>query len=98
MVTARISDPDDPTSTLKVVLDYGNVGGYSGRVTMKYDASRGVFTYQLPAIKASNATPDGGDLSATITVMDSTPVTRRPATDHTAIAPVDACLGPIQNN
>ena len=56
------------------------------------DASRGVFTYQLPAIKASNATPDGGDLSATITVMDSTTATRRPANDHTAIAPSTRAL------
>jgi hypothetical protein len=35
---------------LKVMLSYAAGTSYYGNVTMTYDASRGVFTYRLPAV------------------------------------------------
>jgi hypothetical protein len=94
-VTARVSDPDDATSTLVVHLTYGTIGSYEGEVRMKYDASLDAFTYELPPVQGGD-TRQGGDILASITVQDPSGLEPRPSAGG-AITVVDDC-GPTITN
>jgi hypothetical protein len=85
---ARCS-PDDAVST----LTYSASNSYGAIVTMKYNASRGVFTYRLPPVKGKSV-EQAGSLRAAIAVHDRAGNTPRPTI---VTASLDICGPPIKN-
>jgi hypothetical protein len=97
VVTAKVTDADDPPTALQVTLGYYLSGTYQGNVRMRYDAGRGLFVYQLPAVDASAGlnTMNGGHLGVTILARDPAGLEPRPQSD--AVATVEGCPPPIGN-
>ena len=95
-MTVRASDPDDAVTSLDVRLQYYVSNSYQGEVRMNYDASRHLFSYQLPAVETRDVGLQGGFLEVVVTVTDPSGLVPRPTAPPGV--PIDSCMGTIGNS
>lgn len=79
-ITARVTDPDDSPTSLKVRLDYSFEAqpNYTNQVTLSYSANAKAFAYTLPAFTENIAKGEAGHISVTVTVQDPSGAGPRP--------------------
>jgi len=92
-VTAKVTDADDAPASLRVTASYYLSSTYQGNVRMHYDAGRGLFVVQLPAVTAKAAKDfpgiSGGHLGASVAVTD--PAGNAPRPSAITVVTVEGC-------
>jgi hypothetical protein len=91
--TVKVTDADDPPSALHVTASYYINEHYQGNARMHYDAGRGLFVVQLPAVTKIVAADfpgiSGGHLDVYATATD--PAGNVPRPGFAAVATVEGC-------
>ncbi|MEV6521314.1 hypothetical protein AB0M43_05120 [Longispora sp. NPDC051575] len=95
-VVVQVSAPGRGAGQLKVRISYGGFAGYQGDSTMRYDAGRQAYVFDMPVIEVARTKGEGGHLGISVSI-DQPPIGdhAQPPPTSTSVA-VASCL-PVKN-